>query len=219
MMMRPSIWCPRQRALRRVSMHEMWIAVVEELRRELKEVTFRLHKVAIPIVPPIRVIVSFTKFEVLEPSEQFSTPPSSPTHSRDAKSDGSTSWISWMKRKSGGQPSESSNNRHHIDEVDPSHIPSDYIWDDAKRCSKPKKTKIKKNPKQASVKSGEMGHPLSEEAKSEDKTKRKPKQARATRKRDIRRVKKRSHRKTFRRDSTGPKVMRGISRRLFIPVF
>ncbi|GAB2211591.1 hypothetical protein Drorol1_Dr00024912, partial [Drosera rotundifolia] len=39
--------------------------------------------VAIPIVPPIRVIVSFTKFEVLEPSEQFSIPPSRPTHSRD----------------------------------------------------------------------------------------------------------------------------------------
>ncbi|KAK8507576.1 hypothetical protein V6N12_072830 [Hibiscus sabdariffa] len=53
-------------------------------------------KVAIPIVPTIRVLVTFTKFEELQPMEEFSTPLSSPAHFQDSKSkesEGSTSWI------------------------------------------------------------------------------------------------------------------------------
>ncbi|MCI16996.1 ankyrin repeat domain-containing protein 13B-like, partial [Trifolium medium] len=59
-----------------------------------------LLKVAIPIVPTIRVIVTFTKFEELQTPEEFSTPLSSPVYFQDAKSkesEGSTSWVSWMK--------------------------------------------------------------------------------------------------------------------------
>ncbi|KAF2314117.1 hypothetical protein GH714_022377 [Hevea brasiliensis] len=36
-------------------------------------------KVAIPVVPTIRVLVTFTKFEELQPLDEFATPPSSPT--------------------------------------------------------------------------------------------------------------------------------------------
>ncbi|GAB2218831.1 hypothetical protein Droror1_Dr00002063 [Drosera rotundifolia] len=138
----------------------------ELLTTKLPQGTFPV-KVAIPIVPTIRVIVTFTKFEDLQPLEEFSTPPSSPTHFQDAKSDGSTSWISWVRRKSGGQSSDCSDGRYHTDDVDPFHIPSDYIWVDAKerkRRSKSKKTKTKKNPKPAGSKSDDMGHLLSEEA-------------------------------------------------------
>ncbi|KAJ0787649.1 putative ankyrin repeat domain-containing protein [Helianthus annuus] len=36
-------------------------------------------KVAIPVIPTIRVLVTFTKFEELQPLDEFTTPPSSPT--------------------------------------------------------------------------------------------------------------------------------------------
>ncbi|PPS19240.1 hypothetical protein GOBAR_AA01303 [Gossypium barbadense] len=90
-------------------------------------------KVAIPIVPTIRVLVTFTKFEELQPVEEFSTPLSSPAHFQDSKSkepEGSTSWISWMRGTRGGQPSDGESHRYK-DEVDPFHIPSHYTWVDA----------------------------------------------------------------------------------------
>ncbi|KAJ4866209.1 Ankyrin repeat domain-containing protein 13 protein [Raphanus sativus] len=49
-----------------------------------------------------RVLITFTKFEELQPSEEFSTPPTSPV-SHDAKSsDSKASWVSWMKGTRGG---------------------------------------------------------------------------------------------------------------------
>nr|GEW64923.1 hypothetical protein [Tanacetum cinerariifolium] len=114
-------------------------------------------KIAIPIVPTIRVLVTFTKFEELHsPSEEFSTPLSSPAHFQDAKSkepEGSGSWMSWMKGSHGGQ---SSDNEFHSckDETDPFNIPSDYTWVDAnekKRRMKAKKAKIKKHKKQSAA--------------------------------------------------------------------
>ncbi|KAJ6951114.1 ankyrin repeat domain-containing protein 13C-A-like [Populus alba x Populus x berolinensis] len=71
-------------------------------------------KVAIPIVPTVRVLITFTKFEELQPSEEFSTPLSSPAHFQDAKSkesEGASSWISWMKGSRGGQSSDSDSHR------------------------------------------------------------------------------------------------------------
>ena len=47
---------------------------------------FLLLQVAIPIVPTIRVLVKFMKFEELQPMEEFSTPLSSPAHFQDARS-------------------------------------------------------------------------------------------------------------------------------------
>lgn len=110
-------------------------------------------------MPTIRVLVTFTKFEELQPVEEFSTPLSSPAHFQDAKSkeaEGSQSWMSWMK----GSRAQSSDSeaRGFKDEVDPFHIPSDYTWVDAnekKRRMKAKKAKNKKNRKQVGVRNPE----------------------------------------------------------------
>ncbi|KAF3452360.1 hypothetical protein FNV43_RR02793 [Rhamnella rubrinervis] len=142
----------------------------ELLTTKLPHGTFPV-KVAIPIVPTIRVLVTFTKFEELQPIEEFATPLSSPAHFQDAKSkesEGSSSWISWMRGSRGGQSSDSDSHRYK-DEVDPFHIPSDYTWIDAnekKRRMKAKKAKSKKHRKHAAAgagKGGDGGHQASEE--------------------------------------------------------
>ncbi|KMT13361.1 hypothetical protein BVRB_4g083970 [Beta vulgaris subsp. vulgaris] len=141
----------------------------ELLTTKLPSGTFPV-KVAIPIVPTIRVVVTFTKFEELQPIEEFSTPLSSPAHFQDSKSkdsEGSTSWISWMRGSRGGQSSDGESQSHRYrDEVDPFSIPSDYTWVDAnekKRRMKARKAKSKKNRRPAAPKNGDVGHHLSEE--------------------------------------------------------
>ncbi|XP_030511538.1 ankyrin repeat domain-containing protein 13C-like [Rhodamnia argentea] len=134
----------------------------ELLTTKLPSGTFPV-KIAIPIVPTIRVLVTFTKFEELQPLEEFSTPPSSPAHFQDAKSkesEGSTSWISWMRGSHGGQSSDSDSHRYK-DDFDPFLIPSDYTWVDAnekKRRMKAKKAKSRKHKKPAAARSGDVGH-------------------------------------------------------------
>ncbi|KAF9608085.1 hypothetical protein IFM89_006012 [Coptis chinensis] len=49
----------------------------EVLTTNLPPLTFPVE-VAIPVVPTIRVLVTFTKFEELQPLDEFSTPPLSP---------------------------------------------------------------------------------------------------------------------------------------------
>lgn len=137
----------------------------ELLTTKLPPGTFPV-KIAIPIVPTIRVLVTFTKFEELQPVEEFSTPLSSPAHFQDAKSkeaEGSQSWISWMK----GNRAQSSDSegRSIKDEVDPFHIPSDYTWVDAnekKRRMKAKKAKNKKNRKQVGARNPESARHVGE---------------------------------------------------------
>ncbi|XP_057471590.1 uncharacterized protein LOC130760338 [Actinidia eriantha] len=139
----------------------------ELLTTKLPHGTFPV-KVAIPIVPTIRVLVTFTKFEELQSMEEFSTPLSSPVHFEDAKSkesEGSTSWISWM-RGSRGEQSSDGESCSFRDEIDPFHIPSDYAWVDAnekKRRMKAKKAKNKKHRKLAAAKSGDGGRQMSED--------------------------------------------------------
>ncbi|BAT94938.1 hypothetical protein LR48_Vigan845s002000 [Vigna angularis] len=131
----------------------------ELLTTKLPHGTFPV-KVAIPIVPTIRVLVTFTKFEELQPAEEFSTPLSSPAYFQDAKSkesEGSTSWISWMKGSRGIQSGESDSHRYR-DEIDPFNIPSDYKWVDTnerKRRMKAKRAKNKKHKKQTATKGGD----------------------------------------------------------------
>ncbi|XP_059628486.1 uncharacterized protein LOC132271197 [Cornus florida] len=139
----------------------------ELLTTKLPHGTFPV-KVAIPIVPTIRVLVTFTKFEELQPVDEFFSPVSSPAHFQDAKSkesEGSSSWISWMRGSLGGQSSDSGSHSFK-DEPDPFHIPSHYAWVDAnekKRRMKAKKAKSKKHRKQAAARSGDVGRQLSED--------------------------------------------------------
>ncbi|CAH8387048.1 unnamed protein product [Eruca vesicaria subsp. sativa] len=127
----------------------------ELLTTKLPTGTFPV-KIAIPIIPTVRVLVTFTKFEELQPSEEFSTPPTSPVF-HDAKSSDS-SWVSWMKGTHGrGQSSDCDSNRYRDDEVDPFLIPSDYTWVDSaekKRRMKAKKARIRKNKKHGAPKPG-----------------------------------------------------------------
>ncbi|KAL9256435.1 Ankyrin repeat domain-containing protein [Drosera capensis] len=134
----------------------------ELLTTKLPEGMFPV-KVAIPVVPTIRVIVKFTKFKELQPVEEFSTPLSSPTHFQDAKTDESSSWISWVRRKGTGENSES---RHCGDDVNPFDVPSNYTWFDIKekkRRSKAKIAKTKNIPVQPDTGSSKAQH-LDEES-------------------------------------------------------
>uniref|UniRef100_A0A803N5P5 Ankyrin repeat domain-containing protein n=1 Tax=Chenopodium quinoa TaxID=63459 RepID=A0A803N5P5_CHEQI len=142
----------------------------ELLTTKLPSGTFPV-KVAIPIVPTIRVVVTFTKFEELQPIEEFSTPLSSPAHfqegSKSKDSEGS-SWISWMRGSRGGQSSDGESQSHRYkDENDPFSIPADYNWVDAnekKRRMKARKAKSKKNRRPTTApKNGDIGQQLSEE--------------------------------------------------------
>jgi ankyrin repeat domain-containing protein 13 len=110
--------------------------------------------------------VTFTKFEELQPLDEFATPPSSPTQFQDAKSkesDESGTWYSWVKGGRGAQSSDSSDGRNWKDEVNPFHIPSDYTWVDAaekKRRMKARKAKSRRGTtrKQSSKNTSEEGH-------------------------------------------------------------
>ncbi|CAL5413730.1 unnamed protein product [Camellia sinensis] len=110
-------------------------------------------KVAIPVVPTIRVLVTFTKFEELQPLDEFSTPPSSPTASgRESPAimpSSSSSWFQWIKTpyqrpnssSTGGSNSSRIENIH-----DPFAIPQDYTWvtAEAKKKKTQEKSKSKK---------------------------------------------------------------------------
>lgn len=142
----------------------------ELLTTKLPSGTFPV-KVAIPIVPTIRVVVTFTKFEELRPLEEFSTPLSSPTHFQESKSkdsEGANSWISWMRGSRGAQSSDSeSQSQRYRDDPDPFSIPSDYTWVDAnekRRRMKARKAKSKKTRRPTAPKNGDVGHHMSEEA-------------------------------------------------------
>ncbi|KAK9082820.1 hypothetical protein Scep_029291 [Stephania cephalantha] len=104
----------------------------ELLTTKLRPGTFPVQ-VAIPVVPTVQVLVTFTKFEELQQSEDFCTPPSSPTpedlSAQSSKS--SMSWRQWIKAPY---------RRHNSsavtfdpvdvvdDNVDPFAIPPDYTW-------------------------------------------------------------------------------------------
>ncbi|KAL9661714.1 hypothetical protein QQ045_026541 [Rhodiola kirilowii] len=109
-------------------------------------------KVAIPVVPTIRVLVTFTKFEELQPLDEFSTPPTSPTagYARTpstAHPSTPSTWfgIGWMKSPSHSRQTSSNGSR--IENIqDPFAIPSDYAWitADAKKKRTQEKSRAKK---------------------------------------------------------------------------
>ena len=119
-----------------------------------------MFQVAIPVVPTIRVIVTFTKFEELRSNEEFATPPSSPDpKSKDGEQHGN-SWFSWIKGSASKVAGMSGSNveEHHDEVSDPFAIPNDYVWtsmDVKKRKSKEKKSK--KKGKRAPSDTSELG--------------------------------------------------------------
>jgi hypothetical protein len=112
----------------------------ELLTTKLPAGTFPV-KVAIPVVPTIRVVVTFTKFEELKPTEEFSTPLSSPRHFQDAAAPAASaapaaaaqgSWLFWMRGSAAGKggAAVSSLEEQLEEEADPFIIPANYRWVD-----------------------------------------------------------------------------------------
>eukprot|EP00252_Welwitschia_mirabilis_P015918 TRINITY_DN35316_c0_g1_i1.p1 TRINITY_DN35316_c0_g1~~TRINITY_DN35316_c0_g1_i1.p1 ORF type:complete len:691 (-),score=112.33 TRINITY_DN35316_c0_g1_i1:306-2378(-) len=118
-------------------------------------------KVAIPIIPTIRVVVTFSKFHDLQPLEEFATPVSSPAHFETKGKDvenpkPSGSWLSWLAGSQGHVEGSSSVTEDQFDnDYDPFFIPHDYKWvglNEKKRRMKTKRSKPKKDKKAESSK-------------------------------------------------------------------
>ncbi|KAK2632514.1 hypothetical protein EUGRSUZ_L01449 [Eucalyptus grandis] len=110
-------------------------------------------QVAIPVVPTVRVVITFTKFVELQPTERFYTPLSSPRHlnggsrsgsEEDQKSESFWSWpssssssssstsssASWLRRNSSRSAGSSKELPRcpPAQQSDPFVIPSGYSW-------------------------------------------------------------------------------------------
>uniref|UniRef100_A0A0D3GQA4 Ankyrin repeat domain-containing protein n=1 Tax=Oryza barthii TaxID=65489 RepID=A0A0D3GQA4_9ORYZ len=106
-------------------------------------------KVAIPVVPTIRVLVTFTKFEELQPLEEFTTPPSSPDNSKSpVAQSSSSSWIQWIKAPYHQNFSTAPGPSSRVEDIqDPFVIPADYVWttpEEKKKKTQENKSKSKK---------------------------------------------------------------------------
>ncbi|CAL5206732.1 unnamed protein product [Lathyrus oleraceus] len=89
-------------------------------------------KVAIPVVPTIRVLVTFTKFEELQPLDEFATPPSSPSASGEESPTTTnlpaSSWFQWIKAPYRPSSSAAGSSSRIENTPDPFAIPPDYTW-------------------------------------------------------------------------------------------
>ncbi|KAL6192263.1 hypothetical protein ACLB2K_038648 [Fragaria x ananassa] len=108
-------------------------------------------KVAIPVVPTIRVIVTFTKLEELVPVDEFTTPPSSPTsagrESPAGMQSSSSSWFQWIRAPYHRPGLSTTGSSSRIETIpDPFAIPADYTWVsvEAKKKKMQEKNKSKK---------------------------------------------------------------------------
>ncbi|KAH9622840.1 hypothetical protein KSS87_007178 [Heliosperma pusillum] len=159
--LRPILWLSPSFPLRTeelLPLLDIMANKVKAIRRLRELLTTKLPmgtfpvKVAIPVIPTIRVLVTFTKFEELQPLEEFSTPPSSPgaygSENAAVPQSSSSSWFRWMKGSNHNTSSSSESSSSKIDTVsqDPFAIPSDYTWitAEAKRKKMQEKNKAKK---------------------------------------------------------------------------
>lgn len=103
------------------------------------------------MVPTIRVLVTFTKFEELQPLDEFATPPSSPTaagqESPAVTQSSSSSWFQWIKAPYHRHSPSAGGCSSRIENIqDPFVIPPDYTWisAEAKKKKMQEKNKSKK---------------------------------------------------------------------------
>ncbi|KAK6917285.1 Ankyrin repeat domain-containing protein 13 [Dillenia turbinata] len=178
--LRPSVWLTEQFPLKTeelLPLLDILANKVKAVRRMRELLTTNLPpgtfpvKVAIPVVPTVRVVITFTKFVGLQPREEFFTPLSSPRHfSQCSSSNGSTEDENDRRRDSYSRSSpligswlRRSNDRSSSllkepeqrqlsgsQQSDPFAIPSDYTWttvDESKtpKMTKPKSTRISKS--------------------------------------------------------------------------
>ncbi|XP_078441847.1 ankyrin repeat family protein [Wolffia australiana] len=123
----------------------------ELLTTKLPPGTFPV-KMAIPVVPTIRVMVTFSKFEELQGESEFATPPSSPsglsTCNGKVEVESNSSWYSWVKGGvRGGAAAVDGKDQGCGDGDDPFLIPPGYTWVDSnekKQRMKEKKGKTRR---------------------------------------------------------------------------
>ncbi|KAM3285396.1 ankyrin repeat domain-containing protein 13C [Capsicum chacoense] len=142
--LKPSVWLTEQFPLKTEELLPLLDILANKVKavRRMRELlttkfppgTFPV-KLAIPVVPTVRVVITFTKFVELQPIEQFYTPFSSPRHllhgdSEDESSSSnyyslpsSSSSSSWLLKSK--QPQQ---NRNGAQQVDPFAIPRGYSW-------------------------------------------------------------------------------------------
>ncbi|GMI71791.1 hypothetical protein like AT1G04780 [Hibiscus trionum] len=138
----------------------------ELLTTKLPPGTFPV-KVAFPVVPTVRVLISFTKFEELQPVvDEFSTPPSSPRSGRESSLETRSSWFQWIKVPYPRQGSSDANVNKIENLQDPFAIPQDYTWVTAQEM---KKRIQEKNKAAAAAKKGKSQNPKVPDTKQSNK--------------------------------------------------
>ncbi|XVF27881.1 hypothetical protein REPUB_Repub14bG0147800 [Reevesia pubescens] len=175
--LRPSVWLTEQFPLKTEELLPLLDILANKVKavRRMRELlttkfppgTFPV-KVAIPVVPTVRVVITFTKFVELQSTEQFYTPLSSPRHfsyggggvqtEDDQQSDkhnsslpsSSSSWSStttaWLRRSNSQSVSATKQQQKRsssmAQQADPFAIPSGYTWTNADdKSGKMKKSK------------------------------------------------------------------------------
>ncbi|EEF43859.1 ankyrin repeat domain-containing protein 13C [Ricinus communis] len=176
--LRPSVWLTEQFPLKTdelLPLLDILANKVKAVRRMRELLTTKFPagtfpvKLAIPVVPTVRVVITFTKFVELHPTEQFYTPLSSPRHfanggrveedkrsdtafySSSSSSSSSMSSLStgWLRRNNSQSASKHQQQRcppppgvqQQQQQADPFAIPSGYTWANADD----KSNKIKKS--------------------------------------------------------------------------
>ncbi|KAK6149746.1 hypothetical protein DH2020_017271 [Rehmannia glutinosa] len=139
--LRPTVWLTEQFPLKTEELLPLLDILANKVKavrrmRELLTTTFPSGtfpvKVAIPVVPTVRVVITFTKFVELQPVENFYTPLSSPRQfasKGESTSGDSSSYFSfsssWLR---GGGSRHQNNSGGGQQVVDPFAIPSGYNW-------------------------------------------------------------------------------------------
>ncbi|GAB4826584.1 hypothetical protein Ancab_033480 [Ancistrocladus abbreviatus] len=154
--LRPSVWLTEQFPLKTEELLPLLDILANKVKavRRMRELlttkfppgTFPV-KIAIPVVPTVRVVITFTKFVELQPTECFYTPLSSPRHLNNGHSEQAYSRYTSCSSSSSSSSSSASyasawlrrsNSRRSADkqqqlcsealQSDPFVIPSGYTW-------------------------------------------------------------------------------------------
>ncbi|KAL8136769.1 hypothetical protein V2J09_002770 [Rumex salicifolius] len=168
--LRPSVWLTEQFPLKTEELLPLLDILANKVKavRRMRELlttkfppgTFPV-KIAIPVVPTVRVVITFTKFVELQPVDIFYTPLSSPIHltaeqgrseehnGKNYSSSSKSSLPSWLSRSNSRN---SASKQHQLSSVakepDPFAIPGEYTWTNINtRNQKAKKTRSVKKSK------------------------------------------------------------------------
>ncbi|KAG4990113.1 hypothetical protein JHK87_023570 [Glycine soja] len=143
--LRPAVWLTEQFPLKTeelLPLLDILANKVKAVRRLRELLTTKFPpgsfpvKVAIPVVPTVRVVVTFTKFVELQPVEKFYTPLSSPTHLLNADDDDPSGRSTCLRRTSastshswgGGSKHQQRSSSSGALDSDPFAIPVGYTW-------------------------------------------------------------------------------------------